>query len=100
MDSTVNLLDIHHKVIPSGKYNFEGCRVPVNGKLNIEYIKSLLHDYDDPLLCDFLEFGFPIGYHSNNEILQQIKKMFGNSKIIKVQKSIKRTCYLIWLKRV
>ena len=42
--------------------------------MNIEYIKSLLHDYNDPLLCDFFEFGFPIGYHGNNEILQQIKK--------------------------
>ena len=73
IDSTV-FLDDHHKVIASGKYNFEGYRIPVNEILNIEYINSLLHDYNDPLLCDFLEFGFLTGYHGNNEIFQQIKK--------------------------
>ena len=54
---------------------FEGCRlILVNGKLNIDYIKPLLYIYKDPLLCDFLECWFPIGYNCNKAILQQINK--------------------------
>ena len=68
------LLDVHEKVIQSGKYNFEGCRIPVNEKLNIQYIREMLHDYKDQQLCDFLEFGFPIGYTGNNEILKNVSK--------------------------
>ena len=148
------MLDAHHKVIESGKYNYEGCRIPINENLNVSYfgrakriwylspmraakvqaslriravspepsllahtssesrgtfrqktrslaplngwacavktchdgmledtnslvaahLRFMLQDYKDQQLCDFLEFGFPIGYNGNNEILQQIYK--------------------------
>ena len=40
----------------------------------ISYLRFMLQHYKDQQLCDFLEFGFPIGYNGNNEILQQINK--------------------------
>ena len=68
------LLEVHEKVVQSGKYNFEGCRIPINDRLNIPYIRNMLHDYKDQQLCDFLEFGFPIGYTGNNEIVKDVSK--------------------------
>ena len=62
---------MHEKAVQPGKYNFEGCRIPENEKLNIQNIREMLHDYKDHQLCDFLEFGIPIGYTGNNEILNQ-----------------------------
>lgn len=74
IESTKFLLSTHHKVIDSNKFNFEGCRIPVNENLNNSYLRFMLQNYKDQQLCDFLEFGFPIGYNGNNEILQQINK--------------------------
>ena len=56
------LVDAHHQVIKSGKFNFEECRIPVNNKLNINYLRNNLGDYKDKQICDLLEFGFSIGY--------------------------------------
>ncbi|MEW8546060.1 MAG: reverse transcriptase domain-containing protein [Candidatus Thiodiazotropha sp.] len=63
------LLDAHHQVCESGKYNFEGCKIPVNFRMNISYIKSWLSDYKDTKLIEFLEFGFPIGFVGDKSIL-------------------------------
>ena len=53
-------LDSHEKVVQSGKFNFEGCRIPVNNRLDINYLRSWLWDYKDTSLCSLLEFGFPL----------------------------------------
>ena len=64
------LLDVHNKVRLSGKYNFEGCRIRINYRMNIEFLRSMLSDYKDKQICEFLEFGFPIGYKSENSVLK------------------------------
>ena len=53
-------------MLKSGKFNFEECRIPINNRLNIDYIGNCLEDYKDKQICDFLEFGFPIGYNGDN----------------------------------
>lgn len=53
---------MHDKIVKSGKYNFEGCRFPLQTHLNIDYFRFMLSDYHDKQLCDLLQFGFPIGY--------------------------------------
>lgn len=63
------LIEAHHQVCESGKYNFEGCKIPVNFRMNINYIRSWLFDYKDTKLIDLLEFGFPIGFKGNESIL-------------------------------
>ena len=53
--------DIFNAVKGSGKYNFEGERRRVPSGLNIQAWRMHLEGYGDPLLGDFLEFGWPVG---------------------------------------
>ena len=54
----------------------------------------MLHDYKDQQLCDFLEFGFPIGYTGNNEIVKDVskKETWKYKKIIKEHKNLEKIC--------
>ena len=63
------MLDIHFKIRESGKYNFESCRIPINEKINVDYMRQMLRDYKDIIICDFLEFGFPLGFEGNEDEL-------------------------------
>ena len=38
------------------------------------YLRSNLSDYKDQQICDFLEFGFPLGYLGNDSLLDDIEK--------------------------
>ena len=68
------LLSAHQTVTDSGLYNFEYCRIPINTNLNIPYLRSMLFDYKDDKICDFLEFGFPLGYLGDDKILNNVDK--------------------------
>ena len=57
-----NYIYMHDRVCLSVKYNFEGCKFPLNTNLNIDYFRFMLDGYSNFEICDFLEFGFPIGY--------------------------------------
>lgn len=57
-----NKIHIHEMVKISGKHNFEHCKIPVNNKINTDYMKSMLKNYNDTLVCDLLKYGFPIGF--------------------------------------
>lgn len=50
---------MHNSIGKSAKYNFEGCKFPLDTDLNIDCFRFMLLDQS---LCDLLEFGFPIGY--------------------------------------
>ena len=52
----------HDKIFLSGRYNFEGCKIPLKSNLNIDYFRFMLYGYEDEAICDFLEYGFPLGY--------------------------------------
>ena len=69
-------INTHEKVVKSRKFNFEGCRIPINTRMNINFIRSWLWDYEDTHLCDFLEFGFPIGAVNADSILSDFDKYF------------------------
>ena len=64
-----NKLEIHQMVQDSGRYNFEKCRIRVNDKINVNFMRIMLKDYSDLLVCDLLEFGFPLGFEGNVENL-------------------------------
>ena len=55
-------IQLHNKVFLSGRYNFEGCRIPLKSNLNKDYFRFMLYGYEDKAICDFLEFGFPLLY--------------------------------------
>lgn len=56
--SNADYMCLHNKILISGKYNFESCRVSLNHRLKIDCFRFMLLDYSDNLLCEFIEFGF------------------------------------------
>ncbi|CAG2211665.1 unnamed protein product [Mytilus edulis] len=57
-----NFVSIHNIVKKSGLYNFQGCKIPIYSKINILFLRSLLQNYSDAQVCDFLEYGWPVGH--------------------------------------
>ena len=55
-------MDLHDLIYASNKYNFKGLRIPVPTKLHIGIWRQRLLSYNDRQLCEFLEFGWPVGY--------------------------------------
>ena len=53
---------LHDSVYATADFNYCVCRLPVPSKLNIPLWRSLLVDYDDFIVCDYLDFGWPVGY--------------------------------------
>ena len=49
----------------SGNHNYITTRIPLPQALNIQVWREKLHDYHDAMLCDFLEFGWPLYYTSS-----------------------------------
>ena len=49
----------------TGEPNYRVARIPVFSALNIAKWRELLQHYPDNVICDFLEFGWPIGYMSD-----------------------------------
>ena len=84
LTDTFEMLDIHKQVKLSGKHNFEGCRIPINAKINTDFMRNMLFDYKDKVVCDLLEFGFPLSFKGN------VKKC-GNTKIIGEQLNFRKT---------
>ena len=54
--------DVHDFVAQTGKPNYLVARVPVPSALNISTWRELLQDHEDSVVCDFLEFGWPVGF--------------------------------------
>ena len=46
-----------------GRPNFLGPHLSVPTSLNLSLWQSLLTEYSDAVVCDYLEFGWPIGYN-------------------------------------
>ena len=55
-------VNAHRVVLSSGQFNYTGLRLPVHPRLNIPVWRALLQGYEDRVICDFLEFGWPLGY--------------------------------------
>ena len=53
-------IELHKKVMLSGKFNFEGVRRPVALSLHIEAWRCYLQGFSDAELVEFLKFGWPI----------------------------------------
>ena len=49
-------------VFSSGQFDYTGLRLPVPSRLNILVWRAFLQDCEDRVICDFLKFGWPLGY--------------------------------------
>lgn len=62
-------IDLHQRVssyMPSNTPNHLGARIPlVHSRLNLKAWRWHLVGYDCPELCQFIEFGFPLGLESD-----------------------------------
>ena len=52
-------------VVKSGQFNYKDTRIAVPLGLNIYNWRRFLKDYDIPILCEYLEFGFPLNIDYN-----------------------------------
>ena len=60
LEEMVSLFEI---IEASGLPNFQGCRVPLPySKLKISAWRTRLRCYHDKIVCDFLQYGFPIDF--------------------------------------
>lgn len=55
-------LNLHNRIFASRAYNFEGLRLPVPSSLCLPVWRTYLQEYVDYGVCDFLEFGWPVGF--------------------------------------
>ena len=56
-------------IYASGQYNFKGCRIPIpNSKLNIRKWREKLLHYEDNIVCDLLEYGFPLDRDKSSKL--------------------------------
>lgn len=69
-------LEIHKLVRESGKFNYEGCRITVNDKIDVSFMRQMLRDYNDIAVCDFLQFGFPIGFIGDEQNLHGLDQIW------------------------
>jgi len=53
---------LHNRVYSLGPLNFLGAHLSVPSLLTLSLWRSLLTGYSDEVVCDFLEFGWPISY--------------------------------------
>ena len=62
---TSHLITLHAQLRKASGPNAFTLRLPVPSQLNIPEWRSRLATYPDTQLCDFLEFGWPVGYSNN-----------------------------------
>jgi len=55
-------LNLHARIFASRAYNFEGLRLPVPLSLCLPVWRAYLQEYGSYGVCDFLEFGWPVGF--------------------------------------
>ena len=57
---------LHNLVYAMGRSNFLGAHLSVPTSLNLSLWRSSLTQYSDAVVCDYLEFGWPIGHNFHN----------------------------------
>ena len=77
---SLDLLKIHKQVVDSGQYNYQGCRIEVNEKIDTKFMNRMLEGYNDMAVCDLLKYGFPIDLDNNfrKNLTTEIPKHFRN----------------------
>jgi len=63
--SVLRFLDTHCAMALTGQPNYQIAQVPVFFTLNIAMWHEPLSGYPDQIICEFLEFCWPIGYMSD-----------------------------------
>ena len=63
------LIQLFEQVYQSALPNYRGCRITLPfSNFNIPLWRELLSDYNDNIVCDFLEFGFPLDFDKSVQL--------------------------------
>lgn len=57
-------LDVYQKIKKAKAPNFVTARVPIPSGLHIKEWRKRLTNYHDNVLCEYLQFGWPLGFHN------------------------------------
>ncbi|CAC5379598.1 unnamed protein product [Mytilus coruscus] len=73
-----NTIEIHNQIVQSGYPKYLGCRIPVKSGINVDFFRKSLIDFDDKIICEFLQFGAPIEFQG--EMLDEYSSKVNNHK--------------------
>ena len=68
-DFNQEMLEIYSQVTATGQYNHTGARIRVPSGLNLDAWSLYLEGYSDPLLLDFLSFGWPANFSADSPLV-------------------------------
>ena len=62
------IVGLFEMVQASGEPNFKKCRIPVKSGLNISVWRRKLREYSDKVVCEYLQFGFPLDFDTRKKL--------------------------------
>ena len=62
------IVGLFEMVQASGEPNFKKCRIPVKSDLNISVWRRRLREYSDKVVCEYLQFGFPLDFDTRKKL--------------------------------
>ena len=66
-------MELFEHVNASGFPNFECCRIPIiNSGLKMSSWYERLEDYEDKIVCQLLEFGFPLDFDKSKQLVPDV----------------------------
>ena len=72
-NNPVKYFVMHYNVKAFGCYNYQGARIPLENGFNISLWRSSLVGSPHYYICDFLEYGFPLGTIHSHQFKQTFK---------------------------
>ena len=74
--SVQGMVELFEVVNGSGLPNFQGCRIPVpaSKKFNMNLWRDKLVSYEDKVICEYLEFGFPLDFNSASKLNYDVRR--------------------------
>ena len=77
------LIQANRAIRASGKYNKDGCRIPVNTNFNISFWDEKLINYHDREMTKFLVYGWPINHDGREPCLSTCQNHKGATEFPK-----------------
>ena len=68
-DTNLAMIDLFEHIHASGSPNYALCRIPIPySSLNIAVWRKKLERYDDKIVCEYLQFGFPLDINKSQKL--------------------------------
>ena len=60
--SQMAVLEANTRIVASGLPNHEGCKIPVDTMMNVNYLEAVLGEYQDREIIRYIKYGWPIDH--------------------------------------